>query len=1153
MSDKNLILNVSLKGGEDVNKLNQEIDKVTQTTKKGANEYTRYRREIQLAKADMLKFAEGTEEYNRAVVKASQMQMKWKENMDIVRASTRDFGESAKILGGAIGGVAGGFQVAASVMGLFGTQSESAQKAIQGIVGAMAITEGILRFADTFDSIQDIIAGFKATSAIESIGGLDKALEKSSDSSLVHAANLGANVTQMAKFDEASKVTSTQIEKLGESFTKLDTTNTLKDRFPEFGDELDDIADYKKELNSVQNELAKNQELERQLNTERTDASATLETLTKGTKEYSEQQAVIKDLTERHTKASEKFGKLQEKETELVGNLIDAKGELLEIDAEQVKELTTLNNSYKDNINLTGDSKQTFEEYVLSLDNGKEAVENLGIASEDLNDVRTALFETDVKSTTALGKVMDKQKEQLKVTNESTDSTKKLDNATKSATDSTKKLDNATKGATDSTNKLDGSTKKAAASLGRSALMMGGVLAIIGAITYGVTKLIEWLNKIPTDLQVKITLAESVTERMTSIRTDLAKIANDFAKATKDGDDAMKKKVIDYAKEKYNITEASLNQLGEMGKNWEDVLSQTLVGEKQVEYQRELIESIQKQQTEYDKLIVKEREYNQEADKVLQKRTEAAKAGEGVFKFDIQLSKLFIQKEKFQKEMKKAKEQLDAMKKLVDEDTYVLEFKDEKGGGSSKIKQTYYNLKEWVGDYVGFRIKQGELLKKKEFEWTQAEAVNMTELQKKRNEIIQKRIAEGGGFMNKRFFTGNRESELEALKLDAELLFAGLKDINNEIDATKQKIAESAGKLNPETRAKAEQEYNSLIDKQNLNLTEKQSIEFKLAELQQQKIAKEREYNELVKTANTSEDKSVASNAANKVKAVGKEISSLNSQMDEQSAVLDRVNTHIDKYNTAITEQEAYIATLEKGSQEYETAVKDLMVLEGERDTQNEAILENEREQWNKRIEVVKQYAQAISDIFAGISNIYQGEMDTTNAKFNEEKWHIEESMASNEEREQLLYELEMRRYEALIQDFENNKKAKEAQAWVDMLGGIVSIWSMPVTAVLSPVSAILKGLESAALMATTVGSVRQIRAQRLEKPHAPRSSGGSKASTASALALNPRTNNLTTSEDRINISRQASKANELQATVKVSDINKVQNTVSVRDSKTTY
>ena len=183
-----------------------------------------------------------------------------------------------------------------------------------------------------------------------------------------------------------------------------------------------------------------------------------------------------------------------------------------------------------------------------------------------------------------------------------------------------------------------------------------------------------------------------------------------------------------------------------------------------------MIEDYREKQTELNKLLVDLKSYQDEIAKL--------EVGESTLS-TWDLNKVVAEINKLKKPIKEAKEGLASLAKQLPEDVYVLDIKEEKGGGlGDKIKKTYYNIKEYVEDYVGFRIKYGDLLAKKNFKWTEAEIANMTELQKKQEEIMQRRIDEGGEFMNPRFFSGNVESDIELLRYDAELYKAELKDVN---------------------------------------------------------------------------------------------------------------------------------------------------------------------------------------------------------------------------------------------------------------------------------------------------------------------------------------------------------------------------------------
>ena len=1126
MADKNLIYKVDVQNLSEVDKLNSGIDKVTNTTKKGGTELSKYRRELNLAKGELLKLEEGTKEYNRALVRVSELQTKYKAMMDASKAATRDMGEQAKLVGGAIGGIAGGFQVAAGVMGLFGAESENAQKAIQGIVGAIAVTEGIVRFADTFDSIQDLIAGFRANSAITEMSSFDEVTKTTTQSvdslgtsmgDLGSTMNTSANITQLSALNKVTNDLNESINNTVKSkggladsiFNEVDLLTQNNEQYKNLSKEVLNLNSSLDDLTILQQELYNDSDNELDIFLQMEDAMADV---TEGTEEHREALTLLSEQEQKY----------------------------LDID-KNIDEKTAEYEKVQDSLAVKNRERAKISDEIL-----QSKLKEIGVTQNQLKDLQ--LLEVQAKKN---NRTIEEEIKLLGDKGKTLETTNNKVNAYKSKQE---ELSGATDKSTESQKKLNDAQKSASSGMLKNIGMMVGFLALIGAITYAVSKLVEWINKVPKDVEIKITLLESVEENMKDIRTDLSKIANDYSKALRDNDVAMQEKLIKYAKDKYGITKETLDAVGkDMIKNikdgasaWDSVFSTTLSAEAVKQYQTELIKLYRVKETELNKLLEQEKAYQDEINKTL--------AGVNGLSFQPSLLITKYQKNKLKEPIKEAREELDALAKLLPKDVYVLDIKEEKGSGlGDRVKKTFYNIKEYVQDYVGFRIKYGDLLTKKNFKWTEAEIANMTELQKKQEEIMQKRIDEGGEFMNPRFFSGNVESDIELLKYDAELYKAELKDVNADIEKTKKKIAESASKLNPELRAESEKQYAKLIDETNGKLIEKQSIEYKLSELEARKTQLLQQYNNAVKIANTSTNKGEADKAANSLKGLDKEIKSINVTITEQQDILTKVTAQIAEYNNAITKQEEYIATLQAGSQEYTDAMNVLFALQLKQRQLNESLVDNERETWQKRIEAVKQYAQAISDIYSGISAVYEGDMAMTNAKFNAEKWQIEESVQSNEEREQLLYEMEMRRYDALIEDFENNKKAKEAGAWVDMLAGIVNIWSSP-SVVPQPFDAILKGLQSAALTATTWGSVQQIRAQRLEKPHAPRSSGGEgKTPSVSALALNPKSTALTTTEDRLNINRESNLTRKIQAEVKVSDINKVQNKVAVRDAKTSY
>lgn len=589
MADKNLIYKVDVENLSEIDKLNTGIDKVTNTTKKGGTELSKYRRELNLAKGELLNLEEGTKEYNRALVRVSQLQTKYKAMMDSSKAATRDMGEQAKLVGGAIGGIAGGFQVAAGVMGLFGTQSENAQKAIQGIVGAIAVTEGIVRFADTFDSIQDLIAGFRAHSAI----------------------------TEMSSFDEVTKTTTQSVDSLGNSMGDLGSTmntsanitqlNALNQVTNDLNESINNTTKSKGGLaDSIFNEvdlLAQNNEQYKNLTKEVLGLNTSLDDLTLFQQElegdYGNQLDIlngIEDAMYDITEGTDEY-------TEALGLLGEQKKELAYID-EKIIETQDEYEKVQDSLTVKNRERVKIEDEIL-----QSKLNEIGVTQKQLKDLQ--LLEVQAKKNNRTIeeeiKLLGDKGKTLEITNNKV-------NAYKSKQE---ELSNATDKSTESQNKLNDAQKSASSGMLKNIAMMGGVLLAIGAITYAVSKLIEWMNKVPKDVEISITLLENVEEKMKGVRTDLSKIANDYSKALRDNDVAMQEKLIKYAKDKYGITKKTLDNVGkDMIKNikdgasaWDSAFSKTLSDEAVKQEQTELIELFRVKQTELNKLLDKEEEY----------------------------------------------------------------------------------------------------------------------------------------------------------------------------------------------------------------------------------------------------------------------------------------------------------------------------------------------------------------------------------------------------------------------------------------------------------------------------------------------------------------------------------------------------------------
>lgn len=206
----------------------------------------------------------------------------------------------------------------------------------------------------------------------------------------------------------------------------------------------------------------------------------------------------------------------------------------------------------------------------------------------------------------------------------------------------------------------------------------------------------------------------------------------------------------------------------------------------------------------------------------------------------------------------------------------------------------------------------------------------------------------------------------------------------------------------------------------------------------------------------------------------------------------------------------------------------------------------------SREIEGIRQTISALGDLSSGISDLYQSQIDMNDSKYEAEKENIENTVTNEATKNAKLKQLDAQYNKTQEKLFEQQKQAKLATAWMDFASGVIGIWSKDMSSLPTPYSQIIAGIETAALLATTVAQTRSIEAQRYNKASSASSSSPSSSSSSTSVALTPNQTALTSSEDRLN-TNVSNSSNVPQQVVKVSDINKVQNTVSVRENNSQY
>jgi hypothetical protein len=197
-----LLVNINVQGEENISSVDGKLNKVSQSGNKTTNAFSQMRKEMRDAKADMLTYAEGTDQYNAAMQRAAASADKMRDMQDKIRASQKDAGVVAKNITGAISGLAGAFSTAQGVMTLFGIENEDATKALLKIQSVMSVTSGIAQFADSLDNFKDLYNGLKinilATAAAkskETVASVENTVANTAEAAAITATGTAAKIT----------------------------------------------------------------------------------------------------------------------------------------------------------------------------------------------------------------------------------------------------------------------------------------------------------------------------------------------------------------------------------------------------------------------------------------------------------------------------------------------------------------------------------------------------------------------------------------------------------------------------------------------------------------------------------------------------------------------------------------------------------------------------------------------------------------------------------------------------------------------------------------------------------------------------------------------------------------------------------------------
>lgn len=156
------------------------------------------RKELKELRDVLLNTEQGTEEYNKALQQAADIQHTLKEQMEEVNASAMDFGQIAGNVVKTAGAMVAGFQAAQAALNLFGVENEEVVESLKKMQSLMALTQAI-------PALDNGVKAFKRLSiAIQTATGATSKFGKA-----LISTGLGAIIAALgyliANFDDISK------------------------------------------------------------------------------------------------------------------------------------------------------------------------------------------------------------------------------------------------------------------------------------------------------------------------------------------------------------------------------------------------------------------------------------------------------------------------------------------------------------------------------------------------------------------------------------------------------------------------------------------------------------------------------------------------------------------------------------------------------------------------------------------------------------------------------------------------------------------------------------------------------------------------------------------------------------------------------------
>lgn len=247
-----ILINVNVEGEAEINNTGKGIENLGKKANKTQSELQKLRKELRDQKAAMLQAEEGTEEYGRALARASEIQQRITDVNKQVTAGMRGVGEMATRTASIVSGMGGGFSALTGVMNLFGVENEEVLKSIQRLQAVMSITQGLATFVDSIDAMQEFMSSLRASTAMAA-GEVDNMKKPVTELSTAagdagdnfsrltkESAVLGSNIAGVQSVSETAKK---GIDGISESSkSAAETVRSASAKFDEFKKKMDEMG-----------------------------------------------------------------------------------------------------------------------------------------------------------------------------------------------------------------------------------------------------------------------------------------------------------------------------------------------------------------------------------------------------------------------------------------------------------------------------------------------------------------------------------------------------------------------------------------------------------------------------------------------------------------------------------------------------------------------------------------------------------------------------------------------------------------------------------------------------------------------------------------------------------------------------------------------